>query len=169
MHQTWEGFLEEVTVSWDLGKEQALPKWHRRECSRQREQQMPRLQGGNSPGVWRGQGAVRELSEAGRGNDSQYENPSEARESSGCLINLRGAGQGWLRKEGHTRRDLSLELPWWEAQSPLHRPPLPLDIPAAWRLLCSHCELTTRLRSPCFFPRENISDRIPLAPWGTQA
>lgn len=41
-----------------------------------------------------------ELSEARRGNASHHENPSEARESSGCLINLRGVGQGWLR-EGH--------------------------------------------------------------------
>lgn len=59
IHQTWEGFLEEVTASWDLGEEQALPKWHKRGCFRQREQQMPRLQGGNSPGVCREQGAVR--------------------------------------------------------------------------------------------------------------
>lgn len=52
---TWDGFLEKVGVSWDLGKEPELREWCPRGCSRQREQHMRRLQGGNGPGVRREQ------------------------------------------------------------------------------------------------------------------
>lgn len=46
---TLEGFIEELTVSWDLDEEQRPPRWRRGECLRQRKQHMHRLQGGNSP------------------------------------------------------------------------------------------------------------------------
>lgn len=35
-YQTWESYLEEVTVSWDLDKEQESPKTGGK-CSKQRE------------------------------------------------------------------------------------------------------------------------------------
>lgn len=47
-------------------------------------------------------------------------------------------------------------------------PHLPLDIPAVLEVgptLWPPWELTTGLKSPCFFPQENINDQIPQGPW----
>ena len=59
MYQAQEGFLEELTVSWDLDEEQGLPRCRREDCLRLREQHMHRLRRGNRTAVCWGWGMVR--------------------------------------------------------------------------------------------------------------
>ena len=59
MYQAREGFLEELTVNWDLDEEQGLPRRRREDCLRLREQHKHRLQCGNRTAVCWGWGMVR--------------------------------------------------------------------------------------------------------------